>query len=203
MSRTFLRGLVTSLAAFALSSGLAFAQSKVTLAIGGASCLCYLPTMLADQLGEYKKAGVEVEIVQFKGGSDALKAVMGGSADVVSGYFDHCVNLAAKGQRLQSFVVYDRFPGWRWWSPGLKVTPAKFTGIPASPTPFLILFRGVDARARTPRGILPISSRSRMHPNNRIPTQPLSTAFCANISPSIAHRREPPASSTRIRPLPG
>src|SRR4029077_20361388 len=39
-------------------------------------------------------------------------AVIGGSADVVSGYFDHCVNLAAKGQHLQSFVVYDRFPGF-------------------------------------------------------------------------------------------
>jgi NitT/TauT family transport system substrate-binding protein len=31
---------------------------------------------------------------------------------VVSGYFDHCVNLAAKGQHLQAFVVYDRFPGF-------------------------------------------------------------------------------------------
>jgi NitT/TauT family transport system substrate-binding protein len=37
--------------------------------------------------------------------------VLGGSADVVSGYFDHCVNLAAKKQELQSFVVYDRYPG--------------------------------------------------------------------------------------------
>ena len=88
------------------------AQSKVTLAIGGASCLCYLPTMLAKQLGEYEKAGVNVELVDFKGGSEALKAVIGGSADVVSGYFDHCVNLAAKSQHLQSFVVYDRYPGF-------------------------------------------------------------------------------------------
>ena len=37
--------------------------------------------------------------------------MLGGSADVVSGYFDHCVNLAAKKQELQAFVVYDRFPG--------------------------------------------------------------------------------------------
>jgi NitT/TauT family transport system substrate-binding protein len=37
--------------------------------------------------------------------------VIGGSADVVSGYFDHCVNLAAKHQELQAFVVYDRYPG--------------------------------------------------------------------------------------------
>jgi NitT/TauT family transport system substrate-binding protein len=68
--------------------------------------------MLAKQLGEYEKAGVNVDVVEFKGGSEALKAVIGGSADVVSGYFDHCVNLAAKGQHLQSFVVYDRFPGF-------------------------------------------------------------------------------------------
>jgi len=107
-----LRRLGVALAALVLSSGLALAQSKVTLAIGGASCLCYLPTMLAKQLGEYEKAGVNVEMVEFKGGSEALKAVMGGSADVVSGYFDHCVNLAAKGQHLQSFVVYDRYPGF-------------------------------------------------------------------------------------------
>jgi NitT/TauT family transport system substrate-binding protein len=68
--------------------------------------------MLAKELGEFDKAGVAVEVVDFKGGSDALKAVMGGSADVVSGYFDHCVNLAAKNQALQSFVVYDRYPGF-------------------------------------------------------------------------------------------
>ena len=107
-----LKRLGVALAALVLSSGLALAQSKVTLAIGGASCLCYLPTMLAKQLGEYEKAGVNVDVVEFKGGSEALKAVMGGSADVVSGYFDHCVNLAAKGQHLQSFVVYDRYPGF-------------------------------------------------------------------------------------------
>ena len=109
----FIRRLGTALAALLLSSGLALAQSKVTLAVGGAGCLCYLPTMLAKQLGEFKKAGVNVEVVDFKGGSESLKAVIGGSADVVSGYFDHCVNLAAKGQHLQAFVVYDRYPRLR------------------------------------------------------------------------------------------
>src|SRR5437899_10232041 len=98
------------LTAVALASGAAVA--KVTIAIGGAGCLCYLPTVLAERLGEYKKAGVEVELVNFKGGSQALTAVLGGSADVVSGYFDHCVNLAAKNQAMQAFVVYDRYPGF-------------------------------------------------------------------------------------------
>src|SRR5713101_1469125 len=109
-----------SLAVLALASGAAIA--KITIAIGGAGCLCYLPTVLAEQLGEYQKAGVEVELVNFKGGSQALTAVLGGSADVVSGYFDHCVNLAAKNQALQAFVVYDRYPGF-----ALVVAP-KHTG---------------------------------------------------------------------------
>jgi NitT/TauT family transport system substrate-binding protein len=104
--------LAATLAALLLSSGLALAQTKVTLAVGGGGCLCYLPTILAKQLGEFEKAGINVEVVDFKGGSESLKAVIGGSADMVSGYFDHCVNLAAKGQHLQAFVVYDRFPGF-------------------------------------------------------------------------------------------
>src|SRR4029079_6575590 len=53
----------------------------------------------------------QVELVDFKGGSQSLTAVIGGSADVVSGYLDHCVNLAAKNKALESFVVYDRYPG--------------------------------------------------------------------------------------------
>jgi NitT/TauT family transport system substrate-binding protein len=99
------------LLALVLTSGLAAAQTKITIAVGGGACLCYLPTVLAKQLGEYDRAGLAVELVDLKGGSDALKAVLGGSADVVSGYFDHCVNLAAKKQELTSFVVYDRYPG--------------------------------------------------------------------------------------------
>ena len=106
------RRLVVALGALALLSGPALAQTKVTIAVGGAGCLCYLPTMLAQQLGEYKKAGLDIELINFKGGSQALTAVLGGSADVVSGYFDHCVNLAAKNQSLVAFVVYDRYPGF-------------------------------------------------------------------------------------------
>ncbi|MGD9768738.1 MAG: ABC transporter substrate-binding protein [Pseudolabrys sp.] len=109
--KTLMRRLALSLAVVAGMTSAAAAQSKVTIAIGGAACLCYLPTVLAKQLGEYDKAGVNVELVDFKGGSQSLTAVIGGSADVVSGYFDHCVNLAAKNQALQAFVVYDRYPG--------------------------------------------------------------------------------------------
>jgi NitT/TauT family transport system substrate-binding protein len=115
MTRRLLHSLLAAFSALVLLTGFAAAQSaksRVTIAVGGAGCLCYLPTMLAQQLGEYEKAGLEVELINFKGGSQALTAVLGGSADVVSGYFDHCVNLAAKNQPMQAFVVYDRYPGF-------------------------------------------------------------------------------------------
>lgn len=107
----FLSRLAAVAAALMMTAGGAMAASKVTLAIGGASCLCYLPTVLAKQIGAYEKAGVDVNLVDFKGGSQSLTAVLGGSADVVSGYFDHTVELAAKKQHLQAFVIYDRYPG--------------------------------------------------------------------------------------------
>jgi NitT/TauT family transport system substrate-binding protein len=109
-----IRRVLAPVSALLLMASLAAAkdgQPHVTIAVGGAGCLCYLPTVLAQQLGEYDKAGVDIELINFKGGSQALTAVLGGSADVVSGYFDHCVNLAAKNQALQAFVVYDRYPG--------------------------------------------------------------------------------------------
>ena len=108
---TILIRFAATLLALVLTSDLAAAQSTVTIAVGGGGCLCYLPTVLAIQLGEFERAGLAVDLVDLKGGSDALRAVLGGSADVVSGYFDHCINLAAKKQELVAFVVYDRYPG--------------------------------------------------------------------------------------------
>lgn len=87
------------------------ARPHVRIVLGGAACLCYLPTVLAQQLGAFQAAGVDVELINVKGGSTALAAVLGGSADVVSGYYDHCVDIVPKGKSLQAFVTFDRYPG--------------------------------------------------------------------------------------------
>lgn len=97
-------GLALGLAGGALAE-------PVRIAIGGSACICYLPTVLAEQIGAYKKHGLDVELIDFKGGSQSLKAVVGGSADVVSGYYEHTINLAQKRQYLTAFVTYDRLPG--------------------------------------------------------------------------------------------
>ncbi|MGH8600356.1 MAG: ABC transporter substrate-binding protein [Burkholderiales bacterium] len=106
--------ILGAVAALMLVAGGAAAKDAlphVKIAVGGAGCLCYLPTVLAKQLGAYKAAGVDADLINFKGGSSALTAVLGGSADVVSGYYDHCVELVPKGKALEAIVVYDRFPG--------------------------------------------------------------------------------------------
>jgi len=83
----------------------------VTIGVGGQASLVYLPTTLAQQLGFYAEEGLNVTLQDFQGGSKALEALMGGSVDVVSGFYDHTIQMAAKGQKLRAFVTMLRYPG--------------------------------------------------------------------------------------------
>src|SRR6201746_2313128 len=164
--RTIFGRFFGMLLVLALTSGLAAAQTRITVAVGGGACLCCLPTVLPKQLGEYDKAGLAVELVDLKGGSDALKAVLGGSADVVSGYFAHCVNLAAKKQERQSWVVSARYPGLVWvFSPShnseiksIKDLAGKKVGVsaPGSSTDFFLKYllkkNGIDPASASVSG---------------------------------------------------
>ncbi len=67
--------------------------------------------MLAQELGFYKEEGLNVTLVEFQGGAKALEAMMGGSADVVSGFYDHTIQMAAEGKELRAFVAMLNFPG--------------------------------------------------------------------------------------------
>ncbi|HYJ17732.1 MAG TPA: ABC transporter substrate-binding protein [Burkholderiales bacterium] len=102
-----LRGLV-ALAVVLAGAGPAAAepdQARVTIAVGGKPSLYYLPLTLAERLGYFTDEGLQVEIVDFAGGAKALQAMMGGSADVVCGGFDHVVLMRAKGQKLKAFAL--------------------------------------------------------------------------------------------------
>lgn len=105
--------LIGGLAATALPS-LTLAQNlektKVTIAVGGKNLFYYLPLTIAEQLGYFKAEGLDVNIVDFAGGSRALQAVVGGSADVVSGAFEHTINMQFKGQPMRAFVLQGAAP---------------------------------------------------------------------------------------------
>ena len=85
-------------------------KPKLTIAVGGKNLLYYLPLTIAESLGYFKSEGLDVTIVDFAGGSQALRAVVGGSADVVSGAFEHTLNMQAKGVKLRAFVLQGRAP---------------------------------------------------------------------------------------------
>ena len=108
------RHLVASALASAALPHLAFAQSiekpKLTIAVGGKNLFYYLPLTIAEQMGFFKDEGLDVTIVDFAGGSKALQAVVGGSADVVSGAFEHTVNMQFKGQPMRAFVLQGLAP---------------------------------------------------------------------------------------------
>ena len=93
---------------FVLAQGIE--KPKVTIAVGGKNLFYYLPLTVAEQLGYFKQEGLDLTIVDFSGGSRALQAVVGGSADVVSGAFEHTVNMQFKGQPMRAFVLQGLAP---------------------------------------------------------------------------------------------
>lgn len=107
----------SAVAAFALA-GVALcaqAQSKlekpdVHIAVGGKAAFYYLPLTIAEQLGYFKDEGLNLKISDFRGGSKALAAVVGGSADVVSGAYEHTINLQSKKLYFQAFALEGRLP---------------------------------------------------------------------------------------------
>ncbi|MFP3693282.1 ABC transporter substrate-binding protein, partial [Burkholderia sp. SIMBA_048] len=84
--RTFLAGTAALAGAtLATTAPLAFAQgkpetTKVAIAVGGKNLFYYLPLTIAERRNYFKEAGLDVEISDFAGGSQALKAAVGGSA---------------------------------------------------------------------------------------------------------------------------
>jgi len=108
--RTLIGAAAVLAAAPALLRAQALEKPKVTIAVGGKNLLYYLPLTIAEQLGYFKAEGLDVIIVDFAGGARALQAVVGGSADVVSGAFEHTVNMQFKGQPMRAFVLQGRAP---------------------------------------------------------------------------------------------
>ncbi|AWK85115.1 ABC transporter substrate-binding protein [Azospirillum thermophilum] len=108
-----------ALAAMALALGAAVPgagaqtveKKDLKLAVGGKPLLYYLPLTLAERLGYFKEAGLNVEISDFGGGAKSLQALIGGSADIVTGAYDHTIQMQAKGQPIVAVTQLGRYPG--------------------------------------------------------------------------------------------
>ena len=99
-----------SLAAPAVLSQPKLEKTKVAIAVGGKAAFYHLPLTISEQLGYFKAEGLEVDISDHASGARSLQAVAAGLADVVSGAYEHTIDLQSKSQFYQAFVLLGRAP---------------------------------------------------------------------------------------------
>lgn len=117
VSRTRRSLLLASLGSLAMASGLNVLASesgrqlpRIKLALAASQSLYHLPLTVADQMGFFRQAGVQVEWVAHESGAQALQSLLGGQADCMAGAFEHLFGLHLKGLPYQSFVQISRTP---------------------------------------------------------------------------------------------
>jgi NitT/TauT family transport system substrate-binding protein len=77
----------------------------ISMAVGKINGFFFLPGTVAYYLGYYKAEGLNVHMIDLGTGGKALQAMIGGSADIVNGSYEHTIQLTAKHIPLQAFVL--------------------------------------------------------------------------------------------------
>ena len=85
--------------------------TSVRVAVGGQTQFIYLPMTLAHQLGYFKQEGISITLSDVRAGSEALAAMIGGSVDMVTGFYEHTIRAQTQGKQLVMVALFDRYPG--------------------------------------------------------------------------------------------
>jgi NitT/TauT family transport system substrate-binding protein len=89
----------------------AYSDDKITIMVGGIEKQIYLPAMLAEQLGYLKETGLDVELLSEPAGVNAETEMLSGAAQGVVGFYDHTIDLQARGKLVESVVQFSQAPG--------------------------------------------------------------------------------------------
>jgi NitT/TauT family transport system substrate-binding protein len=103
----------------------------VTLMVGGIDKQIYLPYQLAQDLGFYKKYGVNVQLsTEQTGGVGAETAMVSGQVDMAGAWYVHAIDFQAKGKSVVDVVQLSGAPGEReMCAKGSGITtPAQWKG---------------------------------------------------------------------------
>ncbi|MGK4580825.1 ABC transporter substrate-binding protein [Kitasatospora sp. HPMI-4] len=84
---------------------------KVKIMVGGLDKVIYLPAMLTQRLGYFAEAGVNVELMSEPAGVNATTALLAGDVQGAVGFYDHTIDLQAKGKNVESVVQLAQTPG--------------------------------------------------------------------------------------------
>jgi len=86
-------------------------STDVTIMVGGASKVIYLPAELTEQLGYFKEQGLHVTLVDTPSGVTAETALLANQAQGVVGFYDHTIDMQSKGKCLTGVVQFANVPG--------------------------------------------------------------------------------------------
>ncbi|MDE1157254.1 MAG: ABC transporter substrate-binding protein [Neorhizobium sp.] len=100
-----------ALAGMLSTTAMSHAADKITIMVGGYEKQIYLPAKLAEALGYFKDEGLNVELLNEAAGVDAENQLLAGAVQGVVGFYDHCVDLQAKGKFIESVVQFSQAPG--------------------------------------------------------------------------------------------
>src|SRR5690242_18975663 len=99
------------LTAASFAATAAHAADKLTVMVGGYEKQIYLPAKLTEALGYFKDEGLDVELLNEPAGVDAENEMLAGAVQGVVGFYDHCIDLQAKGKFVESIVQFSQAPG--------------------------------------------------------------------------------------------
>ncbi|MFI1068751.1 ABC transporter substrate-binding protein [Streptomyces puniciscabiei] len=86
----------------------------VRLMVGGIDKQIYLPYQLAQNLGFYKKYGVNVVLsTEQDGGTGAEDAMASGQVDMAGAWYNHTIDFQVKGKAVEDVVQLSGAPGER------------------------------------------------------------------------------------------
>lgn len=86
-------------------------SGSLTIALSNQENQSYLPLILADRLGFFKKQGLHVQITNLKETSQVSNALLAGQAQAMVGFYDHTLDLQAKGKETESVAQLLQAPG--------------------------------------------------------------------------------------------
>ncbi len=112
MRSAIARLLVTAAILAAVAGGQsAIGADSVTITVAGMGKQIYLPAVLAQRLGYFDDENLRVELLDSPTGIEAENELLAGGAQAVMGFYDHTIELQAKGKFVQTIVQFGLAPG--------------------------------------------------------------------------------------------
>lgn len=103
--------LCVALVATVLTPSVGTASDKLTIIVAGIEKQIYLPAKLAERLGYFQEAGLDVSLVDAETGVEAQSELLTGAAQAAVGFYDHTITLQAQGYYVVTIAQIGQAPG--------------------------------------------------------------------------------------------